>query len=86
VLTHHPGDPLVVDPLAGRDAVVELRSRPWSPDRVVVGVDGPDLLGDLGVGGCPRFPGRRALDPRVVGRALDLDELTQPLHLVWTLT
>jgi hypothetical protein len=35
VLAHHPRDPLVVDPLLGWDAVVELGGGPWRADGVL---------------------------------------------------
>ena len=71
----------MVDPLLRRGAVVELCGRAWSADGVVVGVDDPDLLSQLGIGCGPSRTRRGALDPGVVRGTLDLDELTQSLHL-----
>src|SRR3954447_6710407 len=80
-LTRGPGGAAAVDPVTGWDAVVELGGRPRRPDGVVLGMDGPQPLGQLGVGCRASRPGRRSVLPRVDRRALDLDERTQPLHL-----
>jgi len=54
---------------------------PWRPLGVVLGVDGPDPLRELDIGPGTLVACRGGLDPGVVGRALDLDELTESLHL-----
>ena len=43
--------------------------------------DLPDSVGQLGIGRGPRLTLWARLDPSVEGRALNLHELTQPLHL-----
>ena len=62
VVAHHPGDPLVVDPLLGRHAVVEFSGHPGCPvGGVTTGLrvlDGPDPFGELGIGHDPFGPGR----------------------------
>src|SRR3954469_3382951 len=44
-------------------------------------MDGPDPVRELPVGGGPRRPGRGGGIPGVEGGPVDLDDLTQPLHL-----
>jgi hypothetical protein len=82
VLTHHPRDPLVIDPLIRRNTVVELGRDPRCPTGLVLLVDGPDPHREPGVGRGPLLMGRGGSLPGVVGGSLDLDELAQPLHLV----
>src|SRR5690606_4064512 len=72
---------LVVHALTGRRMVVELGGDPRRTLGAVDGMDGPDPLGQRRIVGCSGFSGRGCLEPGVVGRALDLDELTQSLHL-----
>src|SRR5690606_21965037 len=78
---HYPRDALVVHALAGRGAVVELGSDPGRAAGLVLLVCGPDPFSQRRVRDRPGLTPGSGLDPRVVGRALDLDELTQSLHL-----
>src|SRR3954471_13020537 len=81
---HHPGDPLVVHPLLGRGAVVELGGdprRPVGPVAPVLGVHRPDPLRELVVGRRPGSPARGGVSPGVERRPGDPHDLTQPLHL-----
>src|SRR5690606_19853903 len=82
VLTHHPGHPLVVDPLVHGDAIVEFCGDPGCSVGVVLGMDRPDSFGQLRVGRGASGPVRLGGLPGVVGRTLELDELAQPLHLI----
>jgi hypothetical protein len=56
VLAHDPPDPLVVDPLPGWGAVVELGGDPRSPARAVAVVHGADPPRQRGVRGGARSP------------------------------
>jgi hypothetical protein len=79
MFTHHPRAPLVIDPLTGGNAVVELGGHPWGAVGAV-----PALGGVLPRAG-PRSPSRGSRQPRVERRPRDLDDLTQPLHAVGVL-
>jgi hypothetical protein len=78
--TYHPGDALVVDPLAGGRAVVELGGDAWRTAGRVLGMDRPDPGRELGIGPGALLAGWRRLEPGVVRGALNLDKLTQSLH------
>ncbi len=78
--THDTRDPLVVHPLTVWGAVVELGSHTGRADRVVGLVDLADPRLELGIGGGPLGPSWGSCLPRVVGRALDLEQLAQSLH------
>ena len=81
VLGHHPRDALVVDPLLGWGAVVELGGDPRGAVGLVGLVHGPDPLRELLVGSWPFRPRRCGGVPGVERGPVDLDDLTQPLHL-----
>lgn len=78
---HHPSYALVVDPLLDRGIVVELGGDPGRAEGVVRVVNGPDPLGQSRIRRSAGGPGRCTCLPCVVGGTLDLDELTQSLHL-----
>ena len=77
---HDTGDALVVHPLLGGGAVVELGGDPGRADGVVGLMNLADPRLELGVRRGPPLAGRCACLPGVVGRALDLDELAQSVH------
>ena len=81
VLAHDAGDALVVHPILGRGAVVELGGDTRGAVRPVLLLNRLDSLGERGITRGPFRTRRRGLLPRVKRRAGDLDGLAQPLHL-----
>src|SRR3954451_5566080 len=72
---------VVVDPGSGRGAVVELGGDPRSAVGLVGLVHDPDPLRELRVRRGPLRPRRGRSVPGVERGPVDLDDLTQPLHL-----
>ena len=69
MLAHHAGDPLVVYPLAGNCALVQIGSDPRCPVGAVAAVgrvlQDPDLRGQDRVRRSPRSPSRHGGEPRL---------------------
>lgn len=85
VLSHHACDALVVDPILDIDAVVELCGHPRRTVGLVTALgrvlDRTDPVRELIVCGSAFGSRRRSVLPGVERGPVDLDDLTQPLHL-----